>query len=523
MGFTKNLGWVSQFVTATRDGKVGINKVSPNTNLDINGNTLITGSLNVTQGITGSLQGTATTASFTNVAGLGGFVQGGNSFGSQATLGTNDNQSLALETSGSTRMFISSSGNVGIGTATPKAKTEFASGLPTSIPTYTNKTNGIVVTDGGAIYGRLGVSNFSSTGAGYPTYLQAGDFDGALYYNLLLNPLGGNVGIGTTSPTEKLEVSGHIKFGDASYNSTLNQAGIAKITSTFTDQSNVQFYGHTGGASNNLIMTLRGGGNVGIGTSSPASMLHAKASGYPTLTLEGGTNSGAGIRFFGDVQYAEIFGEYESATNGQMFFRTRKAGTISTAMTILSSGNVGIGTTSPSFQTHISKGTSTYLCVDNTSNDYRALFGATSSGTKIYSRVLSNNASAPMGFVIGETEVMTLDTGGAVIHNGVKTQSASGYSDISTTFYVDFRAFTSTPYKIVAALTHWIGAYGAYREMVEFNNAYTDLSYIDILNHSSTAGGSWSISRPDNATLRVTHNGGNYAAYGNWWIQVIGN
>lgn len=87
---------------------------------------------------------------------------------------------------------------------------------------------------------------------------------------------------------------------------------------------------------------------LGIGTTSPSSMLHARSGGYPTLTLEGGTNSGAGIRFFGDVQYAEIFGEYQSSGNGQMFFRTRNAGTISTAMAILSSGNVGIGTTSPS-------------------------------------------------------------------------------------------------------------------------------------------------------------------------------
>ena len=76
---------------------------------------------------TGSLLGTsswannALTASFVNSASTNAFVQGGNSFGAQALLGTNDNQSLAFETSGSTRMFISSSGNVGIGTASPSS------------------------------------------------------------------------------------------------------------------------------------------------------------------------------------------------------------------------------------------------------------------------------------------------------------------------------------------------------------------------------------------------------------------
>jgi hypothetical protein len=62
----------------------------------------------------------AMTASFINVTGSNAFVQGGNSFGAQALLGTNDNQSLAFETSGSTRVFVSSSGLVGVRTTNPE-------------------------------------------------------------------------------------------------------------------------------------------------------------------------------------------------------------------------------------------------------------------------------------------------------------------------------------------------------------------------------------------------------------------
>ena len=47
-------------------GRVGIGKLSPSASLDITGSVLITGSLNVSLGITGSLQGTATTSSFVN-------------------------------------------------------------------------------------------------------------------------------------------------------------------------------------------------------------------------------------------------------------------------------------------------------------------------------------------------------------------------------------------------------------------------------------------------------------------------
>jgi len=70
----------------------------------------------------------ASTASFINVTGSNAFVQGGNSFGAAALLGTNDNNSLAFETSGSTRMFISSSGLVGIGTSTPAYTLDAPSG-----------------------------------------------------------------------------------------------------------------------------------------------------------------------------------------------------------------------------------------------------------------------------------------------------------------------------------------------------------------------------------------------------------
>ena len=92
------------------------------------GGATITGSVIATGGFTGSLQGTsswatnALTASFISTASTNAFVQSGNSFGALALLGTNDNQSLALETSGSVRMFISSSGNVGIGTTTPSGR-----------------------------------------------------------------------------------------------------------------------------------------------------------------------------------------------------------------------------------------------------------------------------------------------------------------------------------------------------------------------------------------------------------------
>jgi hypothetical protein len=54
------------------------------------------------------------------------FVNGGNSFGAAATLGTNDAFDLGFETNGTTKMTIQSGGNVGIGTVAPAAKLDVA-------------------------------------------------------------------------------------------------------------------------------------------------------------------------------------------------------------------------------------------------------------------------------------------------------------------------------------------------------------------------------------------------------------
>ena len=137
------------------------------------GNSNITGSLTVSAGITGSLFGTAsfaTTASFLNST-TNAFIQGGNSFGSTALLGTNDTRDLNFETNGTGRIFISGSdGAVGIGTA---ARIDSRLGILETAKSYTVYANngtangtavfGFAQAGSGTMVGVLGQS--SATGA----------------------------------------------------------------------------------------------------------------------------------------------------------------------------------------------------------------------------------------------------------------------------------------------------------------------------------------------------------------------
>ncbi len=193
--------------------------------------------------------------------------------------GANNNAFIAFRTavtSGtiSERMRITASGNVGIGTTAPGTSKLYVLG---------DATNYGITSEAPSGYGKLILKQTS--GQAWSVGLSSNDlffyYGGTSAGTRVTFANGGNVGIGTTSPNTALDVNGTInvrtngfEFGRITTNNVTGNIGGL----TFQYNSSGTFT--TG-------MVLNGGGNVGIGTTSPLSI-----SGYTILSLNNATNGG---------------------------------------------------------------------------------------------------------------------------------------------------------------------------------------------------------------------------------------
>ncbi len=313
------------------------------------------------------------------------YKQGGNSFGTTAILGTNDNQALSLETNGSEKVRIDTNGNVGIGTT--------STGAPLTV--YRASNPWIYLNGGGNFsYIRFndGTSNaylFKNTnsdttngalaGAMY-TYTESGKAFQHIHAGTPLFTIlsGGNVGIGTTNPNGKL----HVVSTDSTYafsvagatkgvRFNINSAGtyIQGVDNTLAGsyQSLIlggsDLYFQTNGVT--TAMYINSSGNVGIGTTSPGYKLQAYNSSNGTTAAFGGTAYGVRIDNGGTFSSGRstIFGvdntfyaSYQPLCIGASTLAFSISGT--DKVTIDTAGNVGIGTTSPSALLHVYNGSS---------------------------------------------------------------------------------------------------------------------------------------------------------------------
>ena len=157
------------------------------------------------------------------------------------------------------KMRIQSDGNVGIGTDSPTNKLDvFAA----------NNFEGIALTDSAETLFSIKKSG-SSVNTGFMDLLTEGvgtvriHADNVSYFN------GGNVGINTTSPTEKLHVEGRIRLGSTPVICSHDNIGI-DIDQNNNSGSNYFRVTRDGEATE--LFRVQENGNVGIGTTLPLSL-----------------------------------------------------------------------------------------------------------------------------------------------------------------------------------------------------------------------------------------------------------
>ena len=269
------------------------------------------------------------------------------------------------------------------------------------------------------------------------------------------------LGLGTTSPSLTTEISG--SFGGLAITNTTTTAGTTNLQQSYSGGSAELRIGSNTSGSNTAAMFVKSGdagnvifnGNVGIGTNSPTEQIHIENSSSAALRIKStGSDSNLLIQsndgalssiFFGDVSdQSRGLIRYDNATEN-MFFSVNN---MQEAMRIDSSGNVGIGTSSPAQKLHvvgqaiISRGTGTNesLSVGTSSTNTGTNFGTIDvNGTSysgLYLRTGDTNrfkiftaasytqlgtiTSFPLIFLTNDTERMRIDSSGNV---GIGTTS----------------------------------------------------------------------------------------------------
>jgi hypothetical protein len=229
-------------------------------------------------------------------------------------------------------------------------------------------------------------------------------------------------------------------------------AKIDALSNTFsssTSNGNLRFFTSTSSTALTERMRITSTGAVGIGTDSPVTTFQINSTidttGYTTSQLLSGTeniklyqiqnvntsvdnNGESGILLGQNLNNVAQWGISVKRTGsfvGDLIFRTRTASATSAErMRITSSGNLGIGTASPSEVLHIFKSTFPIFKIQSTS--YNSSLGInTTSGTL----VLNNESNAALGFNTNNTEQMRITSGGDILFGTQTLSTTHAYFD----------------------------------------------------------------------------------------------
>jgi hypothetical protein len=389
------------FVDAS--GNVGVGTSSVNALLEVNNST----AGGEVQRIEGNYDGSGSVI-LTNWRRAGGSVAAALKYNDDSSplcmsIGTTTSHEFRIRTADTDAITIDASQRVGIGTSSPNVPLDIESsaGTAVKIRLASNTSNRALAFSNAAETIGWTVGNGVIASA-----RQFVVYDNEAGAARLLIDSSGNVGIGTTTVSDKLHVAdGNITFSYADGSTGLRNKISWRTESPFFDETAYIAVNRTGvsGAPADIVLATGGAGTatekarltsaglVGIGTSSPSNLLTLNAPNANALTLFVGPGTGeySSIRgkYGAGNDYAQSEIRFINADNpngrGALAFAV---GTNSTTehMRITYDGKVGIGTTSPAQLLHLKGSGDTKLLLNSANNTSdRGIYFATSTDSEV--------------------------------------------------------------------------------------------------------------------------------------------
>ncbi|WP_413582543.1 beta strand repeat-containing protein [Bdellovibrio sp. HCB288] len=294
----------------------------------------------------------------------GAFINGGNSFGQSATIGTNDSYQLAIRTNGTDRITVDTAGNVGIGGA-PAYKAHIRNGVLAvkgdAGSSNAPSTESVASFDRESV-GGVGVNmytmnaqpatvyfgNTSSAQQGSIRYQVDAATPANQYMAFRVNSAermrinsSGHVGIGSNNPEYNLD----IRQTDADTGISVTNSGSTADRYPQFRVSNYMGTAGTGGAPQFAVINSRGDT-----TSGPTAVQNNDALGE--FNFWGGKNAAWGIGLGAQMRAVATQNYSNTAHGSALMFSTvtRNTTSLDERMRLDDQGRVGIGTSTPGYK-----------------------------------------------------------------------------------------------------------------------------------------------------------------------------